>query len=204
KLFDDLRKTILAIREKQDEFEKRGDPLLANSVRKMEANYNQLKDDINAVYKKVNRPYLAEGFETPSALESKANREFQSWFLERGIAAPFSVQGAGTHRKAYAEAFNKMMRRGDKALTPDEIKTLSVGSGPDGGFYVEPARSSQIITKLFETSEMRPIASVIDISTSSIKYPVDRDEPGFEWVSETGSAQPDEHAATRRARDPGA
>jgi HK97 family phage major capsid protein len=121
--------------------------------------------------------------ETPSEIETKANREWARAWLQQD---PDGVDHANASRarKLYAKAFNKWARRGTNALTPEETKTLSVGSGPDGGFYVEPARGNRIIAKLFETSELRPYASVIEISTSSVKFPIDRDEASFGWVGE--------------------
>jgi HK97 family phage major capsid protein len=194
-LFDDLQKALLTNRAKVEELEKQikkggEDAVTKAELKKTDDAFEELKkktnDELNALHKKASRPNVAETPEAKKALEveKKYNVEMREWFLEKGVAAPIDEAGAGTFRKAYADACAKMVRRGEKALTPDEMKTLSVGSAPDGGFYVEPARSDQIITRMRETSAMREVASVITISSSSIKFPVDRDDAGYEWVGE--------------------
>src|SRR5262245_37211642 len=45
--FDDLNRLLHGIRARQDEFERRGDPLVRESMRKMEGGYNRLQDKIN-------------------------------------------------------------------------------------------------------------------------------------------------------------
>ena len=87
--------------------------------------------------------------------------------------------------------FAKYLRMDNKgALTPDEQKTLSVGSAPDGGFYVEPFRAQTMIDKLYETSDLRAHAMVIAINSASYKEPVDRDQPSSGWVGEQSSCAP--------------
>lgn len=122
--------------------------------------------------------------------------------MDKGVAAPMNEAEAGVFRKQYAAASSKMIRRGEKSLTPDETKTLSVGSAPDNSMWIEPVRSDQIITRMRETSPMRDIASVITINGPSIKFPVDRDDVTGEWVSEQGTRN--DTTTDRRAGDPGA
>jgi HK97 family phage major capsid protein len=55
-------------------------------------------------------------------------------------------------------------------------KALVEGSNPDGGFFVTPERSSQIITRIFETSPIRSIASVVSTSSNEMEFPLDDDE----------------------------
>ena len=81
--------------------------------------------------------------------------------------------------KALAErksAFDKYMRKGEGRLNAEELKAieyyseaekkaLSSFSDQDGGFLVTPTMSDEIVKKQFETSEMRPVASVMTISS---------------------------------------
>ncbi|MCA8975801.1 MAG: phage major capsid protein, partial [Planctomycetes bacterium] len=135
--------------------------------------------DIDALFKKAQRQPVASLDAKSQAIETKANLEVAAWIGQPGDAA----KGA-TYRAQYKAAFDKMVRRGEKALDLDETKTLSVGSAPDGGYYVDPARSDMIVTRLRETSAMRGIANVVSITAPSIKIPVDRDDVGYEWVGE--------------------
>lgn len=92
--------------------------------------------------------------------------------------------------RAYCSAFDAYIRRGDKMLTnltPEETKALSVGIDPDGGYWVEPAMSTRIVEKIFETSPMRSLATIETISTDELKLPYDADEYSVSTASELGT-----------------
>jgi HK97 family phage major capsid protein len=173
---DDFRRMLNGIRAKQTEFDaelrKRGgaDPLVKASMQRME-------DDLNALHKKLARPSFGV-VTTGSEAERKAEAEFRAW---KGGA------GVGTTRADYSRAFDKFLRREPTALTPDEQKALAVGSSPDGGFYVEPFRASTLVTKLYETSDLRRVARVISISSNTYEEPVDRQLTTSGWVGEQSS-----------------
>ncbi len=87
--------------------------------------------------------------------------------------------------KAYKKALNKFIRRDKDPLSPEEIKALSVGIDPDGGYLVTPAISARIIRKIYETDPIRQLATVETISTGAIEISVDRDEADSGgWVGE--------------------
>lgn len=80
------------------------------------------------------------------------------------------------------------LRRGtlsEKALTRQ--KAMSEGSDADGGFFVSPDTSGRLITKLWETTPMRQLATVITTSKDKVEGPIDRDEAASGWVAETGT-----------------
>jgi len=189
-LFDSLQSALAANRTKTEELEKQvkkggEDAVTKAEWKKTNDAFEEIKSEINGIYKKINRERQtgAPAVDAKAAaLEAKANHEFGRWSTPSGQAIDLSK--AAAERKAYAEASLRMLRIGEKALTADETKTLSVGSAPDGGFFIEPARSDQIITRLRETSDMRSIASVMSISAPSLKIPIDRDDVGYEWVGE--------------------
>lgn len=90
--------------------------------------------------------------------------------------------------KSYESAFiNAFMRKDDKRLTADEVRALTTGSDPDGGYLTPPALSNRIITRIWETSPMRQLASVEQIGTDRLEIPVDDDEVGMGWVGEEES-----------------
>ena len=89
---------------------------------------------------------------------------------------------------AYKAAFNGMLRKNEKLLTDEEMKTLSVGSDPDGGYLVTPDTSGQIVKKVYETSPVRQYANVVTISTDSIE--------GVEDLEEAGAGYAGEHAVS--------
>jgi HK97 family phage major capsid protein len=80
-----------------------------------------------------------------------------------------------------AKLMSDYLRKGEGER---ELKALSSDSGEDGGLLVTPQMSSEIVTKVFETSPMRQYASVQVISTSSLEILQDLDEAGAGWVGE--------------------
>ncbi|CDN92515.1 phage major capsid protein [Agrobacterium tumefaciens] len=71
-------------------------------------------------------------------------------------------------------------------LTADEMKTMTVGSDPDGGYTVFPVLSASINKRLFDQSPMRRLADVQTITEGDAwEEPRDLDDLGASWVSET-------------------
>lgn len=95
---------------------------------------------------------------------------------------------------AYKSAFNAFLRKNEKLLTAEEMKTLSVGSDPDGGYLVTPDTSGAIVKKIYETSPVRQYANVITISTDSIE--------GIEDLDEAGAGYAGEHATSGNTDTP--
>lgn len=103
-----------------------------------------------------------------------------------GLSGDPSERQAKEFEKAQKDAFNKYARKGERALSEAELKTLmSNDSNPDGGFLVRPQLSTQIVEKVFESS---PIADLADVETISqgdtLEMMEDLDEAGAGWVGE--------------------
>jgi HK97 family phage major capsid protein len=88
---------------------------------------------------------------------------------------------------AYKSAFNSFLRKNDRMLTPEEVKVLSVGSDPDGGYFVTPDVTGRIVSKVYESSPMRQIASQQTISTDKLEGIEDLDEAGAGYAGETAT-----------------
>jgi HK97 family phage major capsid protein len=195
---DGFQKTLHEIRTKSEEQEKRGASAASQeALAKLEAAHNKHKDFINAemkkrddeihaLHKKANRPVVSPTvYEAKAtALETKANREVARWLggADETKAAAFRVE--------YKTAFERYLRLTEKALTLEETKALSVGSSPDGGYFVDPFRAQTLIDKIYETSALRAVAPAIGIGSNSYEEPIDRDEPTTGWVGEQ-SARPE-------------
>lgn len=108
--------------------------------------------------------------------------------VQTAMARPNQGEVESTEGKqsAYSKAFKSYLRKG---LIPSEaeFKAMSVDSDPDGGFFVSPELSSEIVTKVFESSPMRQLASVQTISSDALEILQDLDESGADWVGETQS-----------------
>lgn len=88
----------------------------------------------------------------------------------------------------YKSAFNSFMRKSEKMLTPEEVKTLSVGSDPDGGYFVTPDLSGRTVQKIYETSPMRQICAQQMISTDALEGIEDLAEAGAGYAGETAQS----------------
>lgn len=88
----------------------------------------------------------------------------------------------------YKAAFERFMRKNDRLLSPDEVKTLSVGSDPDGGYLVTPDTSGRVVKKVYETSPIRQLASVQPISTDALEGVEDLGEAGCGYAGEHGTS----------------
>ncbi len=112
-------------------------------------------------------------------LEKKAT----DWARKYGISQEVSAEVLDN----YGKQLERYLRKGDRTFGPEEMKALSVGSDPDGGYAVTPDTSGRMAKKIFDTSPMRAYASTQVIGTNSLDGTYDDDEAGGGWVSETGS-----------------
>jgi HK97 family phage major capsid protein len=85
-------------------------------------------------------------------------------------------------KRSQQEDFSEFL---EKSGDDPEVKALSVGSDPDGGYLVMPEFGGIIQTKVFESSPIRQLASVISISSDTYEYVLDNGEADGEWVGET-------------------
>lgn len=88
----------------------------------------------------------------------------------------------------YKSALNHLMRNGKDDLSPEEVKTLSVGSDPDGGYFVTPDTGGRIVKKVYESSPMRQVASQQTISTDKLQGIEDLGEAGAGYAGETSTS----------------
>jgi HK97 family phage major capsid protein len=90
--------------------------------------------------------------------------------------------------QTYCAAFRSFIRRGgaDGELLPGEVRAdLMSGSDAEGGFWVPTEMASRVQTRLFETSDIRNIATVESTTADSWELPIDVDEAeSGGWVSE--------------------
>jgi HK97 family phage major capsid protein len=121
--------------------------------------------------------------------EMKSLLDAQDLRLQKLAAMGVDAKNDGLtpEQREQKNAFLKYVRKGDQALTSDEFKAMSVGSDPDGGYLVSPDMSGKIVTKIFDTSNIRAIASIQTISTDALEGRTDVDDADAGWVTETGT-----------------
>lgn len=140
-----------------------------------------------AAEKKMGRPGL--GHNGGPDLEAEA-KQFTA--LARAHAAAFQRAQPGEidaeAAQAYKAGYRAFLKSGDRALGADELKAMSVGSDPDGGYLVPADMTGRIVARIFETSPLRQICNVQSISTDALEGIADTDElDDSGWVSETGT-----------------
>ena len=100
-----------------------------------------------------------------------------------------SATGSGVQTQNVREhkaAFDAYVRTGESAgLRALEVKALSVGSNPDGGYLVPPEVETEIGRRLTAVSPIRAIAGVREISANVYKKPFMTAGPATGWVGET-------------------
>jgi HK97 family phage major capsid protein len=177
-------------RLKQIEARGSADAVTEEKVDKINAELSSLQTKIEEARRKAdaaevaaNRPRVGgEGGPVDDAVHARA---FYS--LVRNVA-PDSIQLGDADLegyRAYKRAMNQYLRFGDKALTPDLRNAMSVGSDPNGGFFVTPDTNGRIVELIYETSPMRQVASAQTIGSDALEGPLDLDEFGAGWVGET-------------------
>ena len=96
------------------------------------------------------------------------------------------VSQARTPALEHKVAFEAYVRSGESTnLRALELKALSAGSNPDGGFVVPPEIEKQIGERLFAISLIRSLSSQRTISSNVYKKPMMTTGPGTGWVGET-------------------
>jgi HK97 family phage major capsid protein len=167
KKFDELMEAVTTQRKANDErlaqLEKKGsaDAMVVEKMEKANAEISRLQGEIDG-------------------MKTAMNRTNQN-------GAGSEKEQAEKSAKEMKQAFDKYLRKGDRAMSDAEMKTLSVQSDPDGGFLVLPEMSAEIVKKVFESSPMRAIASVQSISTDELDILQDLDQVGSGWVEEQGA-----------------
>lgn len=165
-LIDDINRSFKEFKSKNNlrltELEKgRDDPLMETQIGRISKdlqNLSEMKGRLERIETRLNRPAFEVGDPHIDPLE-----------------------------KERKQAVTKYLRYGDRALSADEFKLLSVDADPQGGYWVTSEMSQQVVAKVFETSPMRNIANVETISTDALEIPEDLDEADAGWTSERGA-----------------
>jgi HK97 family phage major capsid protein len=190
-------KAFEAFKETHEEL-KKNDSLTAEKLERIE----KALDDATEAKTAIDSAFAAERMEREE-LEKKLNRfgikgdgdnakhELEVKTFNEMLAADAAeksrpaVQLDGKGYDEYKAAFNSFLRRNERVLTAEEVKTLSVGSDPDGGYLVTPDVTGRMVTKVYETSPIRQIASIQPISTDALE--------GIEDLGEAGAGYAGEH-----------
>ena len=100
----------------------------------------------------------------------------------------------------HRDAALKFIRKGDASgYEVEELKALSAGTDPDGGYMITPDMDRNISRVVSEVSPIRAIANVVTTSSSAFKRLINVGGTGSGWVGET-EARPQTDTASLRER----
>ncbi len=103
----------------------------------------------------------------------------------------------GVHSEAKV-AFLRYVAKGE---TGDwQRKSLHTLSDPDGGYLVPAEISQRIITRQFDTTPLRQLATVMNISSDAVEMLRDTEEAEAQWVNEIDSRADTEQGQIGRVR----
>ena len=114
---------------------------------------------------------------------------------ERKHAAEFLTQMSGqlvrindnfdmAAYREYRTRVSHYIRYARNNTGPDEERALQVGGDADGGYFVTPDMNGRIVQRIFESSPVRALASVVTVGSDALEGLTDNDEAGVGWVGE--------------------
>lgn len=169
-------------RLKEIETKGSADPLIEMKVNRLNAEISRAMDSADMAKKRVDM------------LETVMNRsDMGGQGMDWKEAETFALERKGSHGgdmtveayRQYKSAFTNYLRKNNAGSAVDEVKALSVGSDPDGGFAVTPDMSGRIAQLVRETSPLRQVANVVTIGTDALEGFNDLNEATSGWVGET-------------------
>lgn len=201
-LTDSTQRDLAALRAAIDEAGKKSDPVaiakidaLATLVETKEAtlrgDLKAANDNIEALRAVNRRPGAVEGgwADSDAGKAAKAAFEWHKAKLSNSgkLGINTKVEPDAEAYAAYAEAFGPYMRSRSDAAMPAAVQAaMQTGSDPDGGYLVPVTYSNRVITRVFETSNLRALATVETIGGKELEIPRDEGEFGYGgWVGET-------------------
>lgn len=157
---------------------------ITNKINEMASDWEQFKIVNNRKEKEIQRKGVAD----PLTLEHLQKLNDRIDTLQASTNRPFSE--AKSHGliddREYKSAFCSYLKKGNESgLSNLEAKYLSASKDKDGGFFVTHQMSSEITKAVHETSPMRQISKVSEISTDALEVIEDNEEAFAGWTLET-------------------
>jgi HK97 family phage major capsid protein len=184
----DLGRSFEAFKEKNDqrlrEISRTGsaDPSTEAAVNRLNAEITRAQESYSATQKRMDQFETAMSRSPLGMVKSDEHAELATFALERKRHYGGDLD-VGAYRN-YKSAFRQYLRKNNAGSGVDEVKALSVGSDPDGGFAVTPDMSGRIISIIQETSPVRQVANVVTIGTDALEGVNDLSESTSGWVGE--------------------
>ncbi|HVY12219.1 MAG TPA: phage major capsid protein [Alphaproteobacteria bacterium] len=173
KAVSDLGNTFAQFTQKADErlkqLEKTGsvDAVTADEVKKMNTAISDMQEKVVSLGKKS------------EAFEKIAMRPPLTGDAGQKQRTPEQDE----HHKAFVGGF---LRKGRiDGLEELQQKAMSVQSDPDGGYLAPVQMLDRMVKRLYETTPMRSLATVIQIGAEAVEFPRENGDDEAGWVGET-------------------
>lgn len=201
-LAESANRDLAAMRSEIDALRNKSDPValskidaLATAVETkqatLEGNLKAANDNIEALKAHGRRPGVTDAgwSDSEAGKQAKAAFDFAKAKLANAgkLGVNTKIEADVESYAAYESAFAPYMRaRSENALPANFQAAMQTGSDPDGGYLVPSTMSSRMIKKIYETSNMRALATVETIGGKELEIPRDEGEFGYGgWVGET-------------------
>lgn len=157
------------------EIERKGsaDVLLNEKLARMDEALDKLQGDVSGVKTALRRP-------------------------GKGGLAPVCESGDG-HKSAF---LSYVCKGNEGELATLETKEMSVIADQQGGFMVPSEMAERIVTRQFETTPMRQLATVMNVASEAVEMLRDTNEAEALWVSELGTRADTDQGSLGRIRIP--
>lgn len=205
KLYENAKRELAELRSELDTVSKKAqlDPVFVNKIDTIAASVETMQGTLEgdkAVIKSLEtradaleaqskRPGTRGGWSDSD--EAKAAKDAFEWHKNKLISAGklhvnSKIEPNQAEYDAYCDALGPYMRaRSDAAMKPEYQAAMSTGSDPDGGYLVPKSVDSRIIGRVYETSNLRALATVVSIGGKELEIPRDEGEFGHGgWVGE--------------------
>lgn len=188
--FEEFKKANTALIEAKADGKAIGDlAAKVETLSKALDGFDEIKEAIEALQVKANRPQTDSEAKSAADLAQEVkgfNIAMRADFQAKGRPAPadFDVDGYRCYKSAF---FKSVAGMPIDSLDSNERKALQAGSDPDGGYLLPHSTMGRVVTKLYEQSVMRQLATVVTISTGKLEGIVDNNEADAGWVSELGT-----------------
>ena len=172
-----LGKTFESFKEtnnkRLDEIESKGkaDPITEEKLKKIEKDLDKFAD-------------VEKGIKA----QAEANKQSQEQMarLETIVSRPDFGKGSPVE-SIQKKVFDKWLRVGKDALSPDEVKVLTVSNDNTAGYLAPPEYVRELIKGIIEYSPIRSIARIRQTTHRSIQMPKRTGTFSAAWVAEQGT-----------------
>lgn len=149
-----------------------------------------LSEEDDAIYTKMEKEletYTNEikRMERRDAIEAELNKPVSTPLTAKPMTAKEDEEKTGRKSNAYKKSFWNAMRA--KAIRPEVLNALQIGSDSEGGYLVPDEYEKTLVEGLEEENIFRRIAKVITTSSGDRKIPVVATKGTASWVDEEGT-----------------